>query len=151
MVWSGQWLTAILGMLAWHVLRRHQPSTHPNILFVSAIILGETPSVLAGIFTGYAHPLIALEVLAVLVLGLLLFYKASKTWASALLAHSLFIIFLRASELYQGTYDERFQRIYFGAIALRAIVAWELFDYIRRPMLAIQPPPTAIPHENGNP
>jgi Mn2+/Fe2+ NRAMP family transporter len=104
---------------------------------------------LLAVFSGYAPPYTLVETFMVVAVGLLLFFTCSKTWALVLMAHSLFIIYLRVNDLFQGAYEERFQKIYLGGIALRAILLWELIDYIRCPVAETKSPAADL-DETGN-
>ena len=69
-----------------------------------------------------------------LAISLLLFFTRARHWAYVLLIHAGYIAVVRSLDLYHGAFEQRFQRVAIGAIALRLIIAWLLISYIRRPL-----------------
>jgi hypothetical protein len=137
--WSGQWLIAVLALPIWMGLRRIRPATPPQVVFVSAIVASETLVGWYAVHEGYLMAGALVEILAVFAVGLLLFVTWSVNWAYVLIAHSLFILCMRANDLYQGGFDDRMRKACLGGIALRALLAWQLFDFTRRRVAATPP------------
>ena len=148
--WSGQFPTAILALIAWFILRRVRPATPSEILLVTAVIIVETPVALVAIFAGYALPIAAVEILVVFAISLLLFFTRARLWAVVLLTHAGYVAVMRSLDLYHGAFEQRYQRIALGAIALRLIIAWLLISYIRRPAPMIVEASNASSNETGN-
>ncbi|MEO6786509.1 MAG: hypothetical protein ABI318_10290 [Chthoniobacteraceae bacterium] len=148
---SGQIPTAILAVIAWFILRSIRPATSKEVLFVTAVIVAETPFAIVAIFASYALPVASVEFLGVLAIALLLFFTRAHVWAYVLLAHIGYIVLMRSLDLYHGAFEQRFQRIVIGAVALRLILAWLLISYLRRPAsIPIPETPQPPSSEPGN-
>jgi hypothetical protein len=150
LAWSGQFPIAILALAAWFILRRVRRTTPSEIMFVTAIIIAQTPLSLVAIFAGYAQPIAAVEILVVLAAGLLLFFTHARIWAYALLTHAGYIIVMRSLELSHGVFEQSIQRFALGAIILRVVIAWLLITYLRRPATSTAEPPSPSSNEPTN-
>jgi hypothetical protein len=143
LVLGGRLPELILGIIVWFAIRRVRPATPSPILFVTAMVVAETLLVLfALLFIGQAPSAqFMLEVIAILVVGLLLFFTQARRWAYILLAYCGYSVAARSFELFHGV-EHQAQNFYFGAIAARVIMGWMLISFIRPPAL----PPVTEPN-----
>jgi hypothetical protein len=137
---SGQLPTAILAAVLWFILRRIREGTSAQVLLVTSILIATFILGLIAIAAGMAVPLAALEMFAVTILALLLFFTGASVWAYILIAHSAYIVLVRIFSFQNASFTASEQRMVIGAIALTLLVIWMLISHLRRD---ISPAPSA--------
>jgi hypothetical protein len=147
---SGQFPAAVVALISWFVLRRVRPATPGTILLVTAITVAKT--LLAGfaMFIGFVSFTLAAEVIVVLAINLLLFFTHARHWAYILLIHAGYVVVMRSLELYHGSVEQQFQRLFIGEIAVRILISWLLILFIRRPSPAAGGTPDTLSDEAPN-
>jgi hypothetical protein len=78
---SGQFPVVIIALVAWFILRRIKPNVPSSVMLVTSLHIGTALLACLGVAMGLAPLPVVVEVTAVSIIVLLLFFTGKPTWA----------------------------------------------------------------------
>lgn len=133
-VLSNQWLLAIMALIVWLILRQLKPSANSAMRLATSIQLGSVFLACVPVAIGMIPPLpsIFIEVVAISVIAMLLFFNGTPAWAYVLIIHAGYIVVARISDLRTADFTAIQQRSVVGTIAIQLFAIWMLITYLRQ-------------------
>ena len=128
---SGQFPVAIVALVLWLVLRRIKPEAPSTIALVTSIQLSTAVLACLAVAMGMAPLSVVVEVAAVSIIALLLFFNGTPAWAYVIIVHSTYVAVHRALNLRESDLTTVQQRTLVGSIAVQVLIIWMLIAYLR--------------------